>query len=133
MIILNGIKYEDLQSMIRFMYNGEIRVEENELADLLATAETLQVKGLCNVRENSDKDVERTEELRDGEKSESDDVVSKDESIKLNTPDTEYQLECNNGHKEGERNPPKKRRKMSHTVVNTKVVIKSSLFCLHFT
>ncbi|XP_015599344.1 kelch-like protein 4 [Cephus cinctus] len=54
-IILNGIKYQDLQMMIRFMYHGEIRVQEAQLEDLLAAAETLQVKGLSNVRNKYEK------------------------------------------------------------------------------
>lgn len=54
MIILNGIKFVDLQSIVEFMYNGEIKVEENDLGDLLAVAETLQIKGLCNIRERNE-------------------------------------------------------------------------------
>ncbi|XP_044012886.1 protein tramtrack, alpha isoform-like isoform X2 [Aphidius gifuensis] len=54
MIIFYGMKYDDLQSIISFMYNGEIEVEESDLGDLLAVAETLQVKGLCNMRDNNE-------------------------------------------------------------------------------
>ncbi|XP_046488187.1 uncharacterized protein [Neodiprion pinetum] len=54
-VILNGIKCEDLQMIIKFMYHGEIRVQETELDDLLAAAETLQIKGLSNVRNKYEK------------------------------------------------------------------------------
>ena len=42
-VILNGIRFEELQSVIKFMYNGEIQVQESELEYLLAAAELLQV------------------------------------------------------------------------------------------
>ncbi|XP_012286823.1 longitudinals lacking protein, isoforms H/M/V [Orussus abietinus] len=57
-IILNGIKYDDLQMIIKFMYYGEVKVQETQLQDLLATAETLQIKGLSNIRDiSNDEDV----------------------------------------------------------------------------
>ncbi|XP_048511226.1 uncharacterized protein LOC105682886 isoform X5 [Athalia rosae] len=58
-IILNGIKYENLQMMIKFMYHGEVCVQEAQLDDLLAAAETLQVKGLSNVRNKYEKEKNR--------------------------------------------------------------------------
>lgn len=63
MIIFYGMKYDDLQSIITFMYNGEIEVEESDLGDLLAVAETLQVKGLCNMRDNNEITNSQTQNL----------------------------------------------------------------------
>lgn len=39
-----------VRSLLEFMYKGEIKVIESELECFLQTAEVLQVKGLCNIR-----------------------------------------------------------------------------------
>jgi hypothetical protein len=36
------------------MYKGEIKVIESELECFLQTAEVLQIKGLCNIRNNKE-------------------------------------------------------------------------------
>lgn len=53
LIILNGVRFDVLQQLIEFMYRGEVKVQDADVADLLQLAETLQVKGLCSVREKS--------------------------------------------------------------------------------
>ncbi|XP_034250048.1 longitudinals lacking protein, isoforms A/B/D/L-like isoform X2 [Thrips palmi] len=54
-VILNGIKFHDLKMVVDFMYRGETRVLESELNDILAVAETLQIKGLSTVRNKHEK------------------------------------------------------------------------------
>ena len=46
LIYLRGIKYEDLQSILDFMYYGEVNIEQEKLNTFLAVAEELRVKGL---------------------------------------------------------------------------------------
>lgn len=53
LIILNGVRFNVLKQVIEFMYRGEVKVQDADVADLLQLAETLQVKGLCSVREKS--------------------------------------------------------------------------------
>lgn len=53
LIILNGVRFTDLKQLIEFMYRGEVKVQDADVETLLQLAETLQVKGLCNVREKS--------------------------------------------------------------------------------
>ena len=48
-IILKDTKFEELESLIQFMYKGEVSVEYGQLATLLKTAENLRVKGLAEV------------------------------------------------------------------------------------
>jgi ribosomal protein L12E/L44/L45/RPP1/RPP2 len=48
-IILKDTKFEELQSLIQFMYKGEVSVEYGQLATLLKSAENLRVKGLAEV------------------------------------------------------------------------------------
>lgn len=53
LIILNGVRFCDLKQLIEFMYRGEVKVQDADVEHLLQLAETLQVKGLCSVREKS--------------------------------------------------------------------------------
>ena len=46
-VILRDITEDDLNSILKFMYHGEVQVAEEHLQDFLKTAETLQVKGLA--------------------------------------------------------------------------------------
>lgn len=50
LIVLNGMRFNDLKQLIEFMYRGEVRVQSEDIDSLLCLAENLQVKGLCNVR-----------------------------------------------------------------------------------
>jgi hypothetical protein len=43
---LRDVSETDLSSLLKFMYHGEVRIEEDRLKDFLKTAETLQVRGL---------------------------------------------------------------------------------------
>jgi len=46
LLYLRGVKYSDLQSVLNFMYHGEVNVAQEELNSFLAVAEELRVKGL---------------------------------------------------------------------------------------
>lgn len=54
-IIINGMKFLDIKLVVEFMYKGEVKVQESDLSGLLLAAETLQVKGLSNVRNKYEK------------------------------------------------------------------------------
>ncbi|XP_037084737.1 protein abrupt-like [Pollicipes pollicipes] len=45
-VILQNVTPPSLESLLRFMYNGEVQVSQEQLSDFLRTAELLQVKGL---------------------------------------------------------------------------------------
>lgn len=45
-VILKDVSYQELVSILQFMYKGEVNVRQEELSDFLKTAETLQIKGL---------------------------------------------------------------------------------------
>ena len=59
-VILRDITENDLGSILKFMYHGEVQVGKDRLKDFLKTAETLQVKGLA---EGSAKPVLADEEV----------------------------------------------------------------------
>jgi len=46
LLYLKGVKYSDLQSVLNFMYHGEVNIAQDELNSFLAVAEDLKVKGL---------------------------------------------------------------------------------------
>merc|ERR1719222_1042930 len=46
LLYLRGVKFQDLQSVLNFMYHGEVNVAQEELNSFLAVAEELRVKGL---------------------------------------------------------------------------------------
>ncbi|EFX87584.1 hypothetical protein DAPPUDRAFT_43166, partial [Daphnia pulex] len=47
-VILKDTKFTELESLLQFMYKGEVSVEYGQLATLLKTAENLRVKGLAD-------------------------------------------------------------------------------------
>ena len=55
LVLMRGVQYEDLVSMVDFLYNGEANVYQENLDSFMAIAEELQLKGL---RRNSNRQVE---------------------------------------------------------------------------
>ncbi|XP_055634407.1 protein abrupt isoform X2 [Toxorhynchites rutilus septentrionalis] len=48
-VILRDVRSEDIESLLRFMYNGEVHIGQDQLSDFLKTAQLLQVRGLADV------------------------------------------------------------------------------------
>ena len=71
LVYLRGIKLADLQSVVTFMYHGEVNVAQEDLNVFLTVAEELKIKGLT--QNSSD----------DGRKSSS---ISKQETVKHRPP-----------------------------------------------
>ena len=46
LLFLKGVKYSDLQSVLNFMYHGEVNVAQEDLNSFLTVAEDLKIKGL---------------------------------------------------------------------------------------
>ncbi len=45
-IVLSNVPHQDVESILSFMYSGEVSIFETQLGSFLKTAESLQVKGL---------------------------------------------------------------------------------------
>jgi len=59
LLYLKGVKYNELLSILNFMYFGEVNVAQEELNSFLTVAEDLKVKGLTQSNtDNEDKKVE---------------------------------------------------------------------------
>jgi len=63
LLYLKGVKFTDLQSVLNFMYHGEVNVAQEELNSFLAVAEDLRVKGLTQNNPGSSKPKENTRPL----------------------------------------------------------------------
>ena len=48
-----------LETLLRYMYEGEVSVEEGDLAPFLTSARGLGIKGLCEVDNKADNKVVR--------------------------------------------------------------------------
>jgi len=53
LLYLKGVKYQELISVLNFMYQGEVNVAQEELNSFLAVAEDLRVKGLTQSNSGS--------------------------------------------------------------------------------
>jgi len=52
-VILKDIRFVDLKALVQFMYRGEVNVSQDQLPTLLKAAETLKIKGLAEVTNDS--------------------------------------------------------------------------------
>ncbi|XP_061939888.1 broad-complex core protein isoforms 1/2/3/4/5 isoform X7 [Apis cerana] len=54
-VILRDVASSDMESLLRFMYHGEVHVGQEQLAAFLKTAQMLQVRGLADVNSGAAK------------------------------------------------------------------------------
>jgi hypothetical protein len=50
-IILQDVHFTELESLLCFVYKGEVNIEQDNLPALLRAAETLQIRGLSGASE----------------------------------------------------------------------------------
>jgi len=69
LIYLKGVKFKHLQSVLDFMYDGQVNVSQEDLMPFMATAEELKVKGLTKSDKCTSEEVGPTviEDLNDFE------------------------------------------------------------------
>lgn len=51
-IFMRDVEFEHLQSLLEFMYAGEVNISQAELTTFLRTAESLQIRGLTDSQSN---------------------------------------------------------------------------------
>ena len=63
LIFMRGVKYNDLEAIVEFIYFGETNVDQENLDSFLAIAEELQLKGLVetNVEEKKSETIPEEE------------------------------------------------------------------------
>ena len=81
LIFLTGVQMEQLRSLVRFMYSGEVQVANGELEQFLDTANLLEIEGLQHNKAKEKKEEAKVEEsMFNVEKMEADiEVMSKDD------------------------------------------------------
>lgn len=45
---MRDVSEDDISWLLKFMYNGEVRIPQERLKDFMRTAETLQIRGLAD-------------------------------------------------------------------------------------
>ena len=55
LLYLKGVKHRELQSVLDFIYHGEVNIAQDELNSFLSVAEELQVKGLTQNQSEADR------------------------------------------------------------------------------
>ena len=55
LLYLKGVQYEEIQSVLTFMYHGEVNVAQEDLNTFLSVAEDLEVKGLTQSNKSETK------------------------------------------------------------------------------
>ena len=55
LLYMKGVRFTDLQSVLNFMYHGEVNIAQEHLNSFLTVAEELQVKGLTQKNEPESK------------------------------------------------------------------------------
>jgi len=56
-IVLPGVEFTDLCSLVTFMYSGEVNIYQHQLPSLIALAETLHIRGLSQFTPGPGEDV----------------------------------------------------------------------------
>lgn len=99
-IFMRDVAYNDLKPLVDFMYRGEINVGQDHIPALLQIAEALQIRGLAEVRTDSDTEGATPKKTLD-----------KNGGINAfpNIPG----LECNASSSPQQTQPKKKKRKLS--------------------
>ncbi|XP_031332246.1 zinc finger and BTB domain-containing protein 17-like isoform X1 [Photinus pyralis] len=64
-VILPDVNYSALQSLLEFMYQGEVSVSQDEIPAFMKVAETLKVKGLTENENNRDDSPTNTNGIND--------------------------------------------------------------------
>ena len=64
LLYLRGVSFSDLESVLAFMYNGEVNIAQEQLNSFLAVAEDLKVKGLTQGKDGGQNDTEKSKSLR---------------------------------------------------------------------
>ena len=68
-IYIRGVKINHLESILDFIYHGEVNIAEDDLNTLLDVAQDLKIKGLCERKEGFDDSKTDTDKKQGSDKS----------------------------------------------------------------
>ena len=81
LIYLASIKFSDLQSLVRFMYLGEVNIQEKDLKSFLDASETLKIEGLSSYHKMFQSVSQASKEPEETVQMEADNVVTVEEAL----------------------------------------------------
>ena len=90
-LYLKGIKFKELDVLIRFIYFGEAEVPQEDLSRLLLVASELQVKGLCD---QPNENQENPNGVYDWEVDQLDETISNSNMTITDKSSTTIELDC---------------------------------------
>ena len=93
-IYLKGIKYEQMESVLRFMYLGEVKISEDSMNGLLNVAKEFQIKGLLREEVKGGAQEIKKETAEDVQNKIGDVVLDQDES-RDGSKDANLEIELN--------------------------------------
>lgn len=118
-IILNGFRIEILKFVLSFMYDGEVKVGESDLEELLTAAEVLKIKGLGKVRREPNATENSSQE---SESQTSTPVTQEPESVPEPVQEPPPNKPPSPLREKSILNPNKKRRKQSLSPMDVRIV-----------
>lgn len=80
-IVLTGIKYSHMKSLVEFIYNGEVNIYQDNLSELLRIANILKIKGLDEMPPHS-----ATQSSCDDDHDDMEDDYSKSNQLTIEQP-----------------------------------------------
>lgn len=92
-IYLKGVKMDDLQAIVTFMYTGETKVQAHEIKRFLTTAHELKVAGLIKNKEEVKEIEEKKEQIIDTLTEDMAPEESKEVEIMIENMDNEVEVE----------------------------------------
>jgi hypothetical protein len=94
-LYLKGIKFKELDVLIRFIYFGEAEVPQEDLSRLLLVASELQVKGLCDQpNENPENHQKYPNDVYDWEVEQLDETISNSNMTITENSSTTIEVDC---------------------------------------
>ena len=79
LIILRGIRYEDMEAILQFMYQGETCVSKDRIKDFMKTAEELEVK-IISKKPRAQKEILKQQDKNSIDPTEIEDIIGRNEN-----------------------------------------------------
>ena len=79
LIILRGIRYEDMEAILQFMYQGETCVSKDRIKDFMKTAEELEVK-IISKKPRAQKEILKQQDKNSIDPTEIEDTIGRNEN-----------------------------------------------------
>ncbi|XP_023334310.1 protein tramtrack, beta isoform isoform X5 [Eurytemora carolleeae] len=91
-VYLRGVSLKNMESLLNFMYQGEVNINQSRITEFLATAEDLKIKGLSRSEgESGSNKTKSVEDEKEEEQMENGNGRKRVKLVSSRSPDTEVQ------------------------------------------